>query len=702
MRRHTLGSCAAAAILLASCTQDRPTGLSPADLDSGPSLSAEPSAGEKIPGEYIVRLRDDVQDVAGLAVQIARANGGTVDRIYTHAIKGFSVRLSDAAAPALARHPSVLYVEQNQVVRAITEQANATWGIDRIDQRDLPLSTTYVYNATGAGVDAYIIDTGMNLTHNEFTGRAVSGTDEVDNDADATDCNGHGTHVAGTVGGTTYGVAKAVRLIAVRVLDCGGSGTDAGVIAGIDWVTANHVAGQPAVANMSLGGGFSQALNDAVTNSINDGVVYAVAAGNGYDDACDGSPASTPAALTVGATDINDVEAVFSDRGSCLDIWAPGVDITSAWIGSISATETISGTSMAAPHVAGASALYVQTNPTATAADVDNALSTNATTGKITWTPTPPNPFGLKKPDPPPPGQDYLLYTGFISVGPPPPPPAAPTGLTAGAVSSSRIDLAWTDNSGNESGFKIERCQGAGCTDFEQVATVGANATSYEDTELSASTTYRYQVRAYNGGGDSDYSNIAEATTLAPPAAPSDLSATAAGTSQITLAWLDNSGDEDGFKIERCQGTSCTNFAQIATVGANVTTFNDTGLNSGTTYRYRVRAHNANGNSPYSNVAAATTASPPNQPPVARYTWSCKNGACSFNGTTSSDPDGSITSYAWDFGDGTTGTGATPSHTYSVKQSYNVKLTVTDNGGATGSRTCPVAATNGKQSGSCQ
>lgn len=799
MRLSHLTSVACAAIFLASCTQDIPTGLKSAESRRGPPRSAR-AAGEKIPGRYIVRLRDDVSDIVPTAIAIASAHGGTVRRIYTHAIKGFSAQIPDAAAAALARHPQVRYVEQDQRVRAITEQADATWGIDRIDQVDLPLSTTYVYNATGDGVDAYIIDTGVRLTHSEFGGRAVSGVDQVDFDNHADDCHGHGTHVAGTVGGTTYGVAKDVRLIAVRVLDCDGWGTWEGVIAGIDWVTADHQAGQPAVANMSLGGGYNQAANDAVTSSVADGIVYAVAAGNGYGDACWNSPASTPAALTVGATDISDTEAEFSDRGSCVDIWAPGVDVTSAWNFDDNATATISGTSMAAPHVAGASALYLQTNQTATAADVDDELSANATIGKITWN----DPWG-SKPAPPPAGQDYLLYTGFINAGPLPPPPVAPSGLTANAASYSEVDLAWNDNSDNESSFKIERCKdeggGAPCTDFAQVAQAGRNSTSYRDVGLTGNSTYRYRVRASNAGRRSDYSNVADATTPPPPpppaapsglqatavstsridltwndnssdehyfeiercqdvggpctdfsfiawtyadetsyqdwgvsssttyryrvraagiggysdysnvtdattpapppppTAPSDLVAAAASTSQINLAWADNSGDEDGFRIERCVGAGCTSFGQIAQVGAGVTSFNNTGLSSSTTYRYRVRAFSVNGNSGYSNDAAATTF---NQPPIASYNWSCKNGACTFDGTISWDPDGSIVSYSWSFGDGTTGSGATTSHTFKQRGVYNVTLTVTDNGAGAGSRTCEVAATNGRaRSGTC-
>jgi chitodextrinase len=600
MKRATL---AVVAILVAAC-QDASAPRTPSPELLQPSLN-EAAAAEPIPGQYIVVLRAGTVDVAGIARELLARHGGTLHYTYTTALKGFAGSISADAAALIAADARVAYVEQNQVVRAITEQTGATWGIDRIDQRDLPLSTTYIYNATGAGVTAYIIDTGIRLTHSEFIGRIRSGRDEVDNDDDATDCNGHGTHVAGTVGGTTWGVAKSVQLVAVRVLDCGGSGSDAGVIAGIDWVTADHAAGAPAVANMSLGGGFSQALNDAVTSSVNDGVVYAVAAGNGYANACDGSPASTAAALTVGATGSNDVEASFSDRGPCLDIWAPGVGITSAWSTGDDATNTISGTSMATPHVAGASALYLESNASASAADVDNALSSNATTGKIVWN----NPFGLKPPQPPA-GQDYLLYTGFIVAGPPPPPPAPingdPINLTAATASKSQINLAWEDKSTNEAGFKIERCQGAGCTNFSQIATTAANAQTFNNTGLSPSTVYRYRVRAFNGPENSGYSNEAQATTLA-------------------------------------------------------------------------------------NVA-----------PIARYTWSCgatKGGrVCNFNGGSSTDSDGTISSYSWSFGDGTTGSGAQAQHTYASRGSFNVTLTVTDNNAATNARACSVQTGT---SGSC-
>jgi chitodextrinase len=282
----------------------------------------------------------------------------------------------------------------------------------------------------------------------------------------------------------------------------------------------------------------------------------------------------------------------------------------------------------------------------------------------------------------------------------PPTPPAAPSGLVAAAAGDSQVNLTWTDGSDNESSFKIERCTGDGCSDFAQIATTAANATSYSNTGLAASTSYTYRVRASNSGGDSPFSNTSSATTDAPPPpppapnAPSSLTAGAAGQTQINLAWTDNSDNETGFKIERCTGVGCGSFAQIATVGANVTTYSNTGLSSGTSYSYRVRANNGITDSPFSNTASATTASPPpDAPPVARYTWSCtaKGGKeCSFNGTSSTDDKG-ISSYSWNFGDGTTGTGSTVTHRYGASGSRNVTLTVKDTGNQNTAKTCSVA-----------
>jgi subtilisin family serine protease len=360
----------------AAMTSSAPAASPATSLDAAPA----PGAGALIEDSYIVVLKDgDVAkaEVRSTASGLVKKYGGEVRHSYTNAVRGFSASMSPGQAKKLEADPSVAYVEQNRVITATDTQSPVpSWGLDRIDQAALPLDDSYTYGSSGTGVTAYIVDTGILTTHEDFGGRAVSGIDTVDGDDDATDCAGHGTHVAGTVGGTEYGVAKDVSLVAVRVLDCGGSGSFDGVIAGIDWVTADHAAGEPAVANMSLGGGFSQAVNDAVSAAVADGVTFALAAGNDSGaDACDGSPSSTPEALTVGASEDTDARAVYSNIGTCVDIFAPGTDITSAWYTGTTATNTISGTSMATPHVAGAAALVLGGNPAATPAEVGDALT---------------------------------------------------------------------------------------------------------------------------------------------------------------------------------------------------------------------------------------------------------------------------------------------------------------------------------------
>jgi subtilisin family serine protease len=344
--------------------------------DIAPVFSAQGSAVE---GSYIVVLNEDANPRS-----VAAVSGVNPRFVYTSALTGFAAQLNAGQLNALRNNPNVAYIEEDGVATMTTTQSGATWGLDRTDQRALPLSTTYSYTNTGAGVRAYIIDTGINTSLSDFGGRATSGYDAIDGGA-ADDCNGHGTHVAGTVGGTKWGIAKDVGLIAVRVLDCGGSGSWSGVIAGMDWVAANHV--KPAVANMSLGGGASTAVDDAARRLIASGVVTAIAAGNGNQagigqDACKYSPARVAEAITVGATDNTDTKPRFSNYGPCVDIFAPGVNIKSDWHNTAYGadfTRTISGTSMATPHVAGVAALYLQSNTAASPAAVASALYANAT-----------------------------------------------------------------------------------------------------------------------------------------------------------------------------------------------------------------------------------------------------------------------------------------------------------------------------------
>lgn len=324
---------------------------------------------------------------SSMGARLANEHGVEVRQNFGNSLNGVLVKANAAQIQSLLKDPNIKYVEQDQrvsiepMVEAAGDQGGATWGLDRIDQRDLPLNSNYHYDYDGSGVTAFVIDTGVRNTHNEFGGRASSGYDFIDNDNDSSDCNGHGTHVAGTIGGSSYGVAKNVNIVGVRVLNCSGSGTNSGVISGINWVKNN--AQGPSVANMSLGGGASQALDDAVNAAVAAGISFVVAAGNDNSNACNYSPARAANAVTVGSTTSTDSRSSFSNYGTCLDIYAPGSSITSAWYNSNSATNTISGTSMASPHVAGVAALYLAENPALSPAQLTNLLVSRASSGKV-------------------------------------------------------------------------------------------------------------------------------------------------------------------------------------------------------------------------------------------------------------------------------------------------------------------------------
>lgn len=498
---------------------------------------------------YVVRFNDSV--TSSERARIVSGYKGKVKRQLSSVFSGSIVELTPTAASTLSKSSSVKWVGLDVAVSAsITQSPSPSWGLDRIDQQSLPLSSSYNYSSTGAGVTAYIVDTGINLTHNDFTGRVRAGYDVWAQGAK--DCHGHGTHVAGTVGGTTYGVAKSVSLVAVRVLDCNGSGTMSGVVAGIDWAIADHVSGA-AVLNMSLGGGYTQGLNDAVDRAVADGITVVVAAGNSNADACLESPSSAARALTVGATTSTDARASYSNYGTCLDLFAPGSSITSDYIGSNTATASMSGTSMASPHVAGIAARYLETNPSASPATVGTALIsaslTNIVTGAGTGSP------------------NRLAYADPNDLTPPTTTTLAPTTTTTAAPTTTTAAPTTTT-----------------------VAPTTTTTAAPTTTTTPAPTTTTTTVPVKRGK----------------PAKPKDVKAAQVTKTSATLSWTNENGDEvapiSGHTIKVYREHKVFGAQLIATLKADARTSQTvSGLGVGNVYSFRVAALNANGQSEFSS-----------------------------------------------------------------------------------------------------
>ncbi|HYW07459.1 MAG TPA: S8 family peptidase [Longimicrobium sp.] len=451
---------------------------------AGPLLSA--ASGKGIPGEYIVVLNDgaDARSVAAVA-------GVSPKHVYTTALDGFSATLNQGQLVALQHNPNVKWIEQDQVVELSTTQTGATWGLDRIDQRNLPLSTTYDYTPTGAGVRAYIIDTGINTGHTDFGGRASIASDFIGGGSD--DCHGHGTHVAGTVGSTTYGVAKDVTLLGVRVVDCTGTPNNSTVIAGIDWTAANAV--KPAVATVSLVSAASSTVDAAINGLINSGVITVVSAGNSNANACNYSPARVANAITVAASTSSDGRWINSNYGTCVDVFAPGVNIMSTWIGSPSMTGSISGTSMAAPHVAGVAALYLEGNTTASQATVASAIINSATPNKVV-SPGTGSPNRLLYSLVTAPGAASITYTGSLPVTNSASNQPSSSGYTSTVSGTHTGNL--TAGTGTDFDLYLQKWNGS---TWANVAT-SLNTTSTESINYNGTAgTYRWRVYSYMGSG---------------------------------------------------------------------------------------------------------------------------------------------------------------------------------------------------------
>ena len=509
-----------------------------------------------IPEQYVVVLEDWAvrggdgrARVKEVTADLEAAYGGKAFFHYENSIHGFAVKMTEGRAIALSNDPRVQYVVEDGSVSLNATQTSPTWGLNRIDQRDLPLDSAYNYYADGTGVRAYILDTGILAGHTDFGGRVVGGYTAIVDGNGTSDCNGHGTHVAGTVGGSRWGVAKNVTLVPVRVLSCSGSGSWSGVIGGVDYVTGEKNANPsiPMVANMSLGGGAYSTLDNAVSNSINAGVVYALAAGNETTDACTRSPARTPNAITVGSTTSTDARSSFSNFGTCVDIFAPGSSITSAWYTGTTATNTISGTSMASPHVAGAAALALQVYPTATPAQITDLLKTNSTPNKVTSA-------GTGSPN-------LLLYSAFLVAGGPDTAPTANFTFTCSGLTCSFNGSSSSDMQGAIQGY---------AWDFGD-ATAGAGATASKT--FSAAGTYSVTLTVTDNGGLTGSTTKSVSVSNVNPIRLTATVSIKRGIKYANLSWSGTGGRTDVYREStRLTTTTKTSYSQSLS-GTGSTTY---------------------------------------------------------------------------------------------------------------------------------
>ena len=627
------------------------------DIVTGLSVPTNAQVGDVVPGRYIVQLSSNTAS----AVAVASLTSGAITT-FSNAISGFVADLTDSEVAALQSNPNVVSVEADRIVSISTDQSQPGWGLDRIDQRALPLNQNYSYTTTGVGVTAYVVDSGINSTHTEFTGRIKSGFTVIADGRGVEDCNGHGTHVSGIMAGTKYGVAKSASIVPVRVLDCNGSGSVSGLISGLNWAINNHQAGVPAVANLSVGAGASSSLNNAVASTVADGITVVVAAGNSNANACSYSPASAPSAITVGATvPLNDSRAYFSNYGTCVDIFAPGTSIPSAYVGSPIAAASMSGTSMASPFVAGIAAVYLEDHTSATPTAVTTAI-TNASTRDVITN------VGLGSPN-------KLVFSASFEPAPTPTPtttttptpapttttapttvPSVPLALTA-TPSSQTVALAWSlptfDGRSAITDYKIEYTS-SNSTTWTVFAHTASTTRTANITGLTNGTRYSFRVSAVNSVGTGVATSPVFSTPVAPPTltAPLNLTGTV-GRQLVTLSWQ---------QPLVLAGASITDYIIESSVddGVTWTTVNDgvsatrtstiSGLSGTIAYTFRVKAVNATGTSPASNTVVLRPL-PLDPPTVPRSlaVYASFNGATLYWATPLSDGGSRITGYRTEY-----------------------------------------------------